>query len=79
MHFPTEQHLPHIRPADLRYYQASYFFEKFKEGCGSEEKRQVSSFHWITYSDAFLMALASLQDFMSGKQRDRLLKGAYRT
>ena len=68
-----------MRAAALRYHQARYFLERFKEACGTSSTPRESSFHWIAYSDAFLMALVSLQDLVGLKKRARLLQGAYRT
>ena len=79
MLFPTEERISAVAAEDLRYYQATYFFEKFKESCGSPDKPKDSSFHWIAYSDAFLMTLVSLQDFVSERKKRLLLRGAYLT
>jgi hypothetical protein len=79
MDLQTEEDLGDVTAAAIRYHQARYFLERFKEACGTPTTPRASSFHWIAYSDAFLMALVSLQDLVGLKKKSRLLRGAYRT
>jgi hypothetical protein len=72
---PSETALPGINRAHLRIHEAVYFLDEFKKHCGSPASRHDSSFHWLAYSDAFLMALLSIQDFIGPKKRAKLLQG----
>jgi hypothetical protein len=72
---PNEGELPGFSRVQIRFSEALYFFEQFKRHCGSSENPQDSSFHWIAYSDAFLMALLSIQDLVGPKRKRRLLMG----
>jgi hypothetical protein len=72
--FPSEADILNMPPPKLRFQQALYFYERFKECCGSPTTQLTSWFHWLAYADAFLMALISLQDMVSPARRKKLLK-----
>ncbi len=73
--FPNEGALPGLSRVQIRFSEALYFLEQFKCHCGSADNPRDSSFHWIAYSDAFLMALLSVQDLVGPKRKRRLLMG----
>src|SRR5215510_10154081 len=73
LQFPSEPEIPTIAPTELRFLQALYFYQEFEKSCGSPASPRHSWFHWIAYADAFLMAIISLKDMVSGKARRVLL------
>lgn len=72
---PDESTLRDLSRVEIRFAEAVYFFQQFRQHCGSPDSPRDSSFHWISYSDAFMMSLLSIQDLVGAKKRDELLRG----
>ena len=67
----NETQISNTRPALLRYYEAEFFMSRFLASCGPETIRD-SYFKMISYFDAFLFCLISIEEMVSDEQKRRL-------
>jgi len=65
----TEAQISDTHPALLRYHEARFFLSRFLASCGPPRD---SYFEMISYFDAFLFCLISVEDMVSEEQKQRL-------
>ncbi len=73
----SEAELQAMPPKELRLNEAFYFYEQFRLACGQRALRlptapREEQFHWITYADAFLAMLVSIDQLVESSKSAQL-------
>jgi hypothetical protein len=56
-------------PAELRLHEAVFFYNRFRDACGPPRD---SYFEMISFFDAFLFALTSIEEMLSPTDKSKL-------
>jgi hypothetical protein len=74
----AEEQLSKLPPQEVRLHEAFFMYEMFRLSCGQKPlwlktfTPNETQFAWITYADAFLMMVASVEELVPWARRDRL-------